>query len=126
MDKSRKIRGVDDILSRREIFLDPSGYFLIKVDSEADQLVVEHFSNDLDDVGRAIDPETGEILGCKSARVRAPLKVYKGRSAKELGVQLTEGDPPYPLSRLDHALYLGRELQRAEACLIKGISYIQD
>ena len=39
---------------------------------------------------------------------------------------LTEGDGPLPLSRLDHALYLGRELQKAERCLDDGSDYIQD
>jgi dihydropteroate synthase len=38
---------------------------------------------------------------------------------------LTEGDR-VPLSRLDHALYLGRELQKAELCLERGEPYIQD
>jgi dihydropteroate synthase len=39
---------------------------------------------------------------------------------------LTEGDGPHPLSCLDHALYLGRELQKAEQALETGASYIQD
>jgi dihydropteroate synthase len=52
--------------------------------------------------------------------------VYRGRSAKELGIALTEGDGPHPLSRLDHALYLGRELQKAEQCLAAGLPYVQD
>ncbi|MEC9029342.1 MAG: DUF4346 domain-containing protein, partial [Cyanobacteriota bacterium] len=39
---------------------------------------------------------------------------------------LTEGQGPYPLSKLDHALYLGRELQRAESCLLSGTPYVQD
>jgi dihydropteroate synthase len=30
------------------------------------------------------------------------------------------------VSRMDHALYLGRELQRAEACLEQGLEYVQD
>jgi dihydropteroate synthase len=52
--------------------------------------------------------------------------VFRGRTAKELGIALTEGDGPFPLSRLDHALYLGRELQKAEAALWSGQHYIQD
>ena len=36
------------------------------------------------------------------------------------------GEGPSPLSRLDHALYLGRELQKAEWCLEQGLTYIQD
>ncbi|MFL0792348.1 MAG: DUF4346 domain-containing protein, partial [Prochlorococcus sp.] len=51
---------------------------------------------------------------------------FRGRSAKELGMQLTEGKGPYPISRLDHALYLGRELQKAETCLLTGETYLQD
>jgi dihydropteroate synthase len=39
---------------------------------------------------------------------------------------LTEGPGPHPVSCLDHALYLGRELQRAELCLEQGLDYIQD
>jgi dihydropteroate synthase len=52
--------------------------------------------------------------------------VFRGRSAKELGIALSEGEGPWPISRLDHALYLGRELQRAERCLADGSKYIQD
>jgi dihydropteroate synthase len=43
-----------------------------------------------------------------------------------LGIDLTEGPGPHPVSCLDHALYLGRELQRAELCLEQGLEYIQD
>ena len=43
-----------------------------------------------------------------------------------MGIQLTEGDGPHPVSRLDHALYLGRELQKAEQCLRDGSTYVQD
>ena len=52
--------------------------------------------------------------------------MFRGRSAKEIGIQLTEGEGPHPLSRLDHALYLGRELQKAEHCLRSGVDYVQD
>ena len=38
----------------------------------------------------------------------------------------TESADPLPLSRLDHALYLGRELQKAELCLEQGLEYVQD
>jgi dihydropteroate synthase len=39
---------------------------------------------------------------------------------------LTEGEGPHPISCLDHALYLGRELQKAEFSLEHGSEYIQD
>lgn len=117
---------LDDQLSQRFIALDPSGYFLIRVDSRAGELVAEHFRNDVDDKGRATDPETGEVLSCRGGSQRAATVCYRGRTAKELGIALTEGEGPHPVSRLDHALYLGRELQKAEACLLQGKPYVQD
>ena len=117
---------IDDRLSQRFIELDPSGYFLIKLDADAGELVAEHYSNDVDERGRATDPETGEVLACRGGGPRLPRTSFRGRTAKELGIALTEADTPLPVSRLDHALYLGRELQKAEACLKAGLPYRQD
>ena len=119
-------RSLDEGLSQRFIALDPAGYFLIKLDREAGELIAEHYSNAIDDRGLATDPETGEVISCKGAGQRAPVTIYRGRSAKELGMALTEGEGPHPLSCLDHALYLGRELQKAELALETSASYIQD
>ena len=119
-------RSLDEGLSQRFIALDPAGYFLIKLDREAGELIAEHYSNAIDDRGLATDPETGEVISCKGAGPRAPVAIYRGRSAKELGMTLTEGEGPHPLSCLDHALYLGRELQKAELALETGAPYIQD
>ena len=49
-----------------------------------------------------------------------------GLFRKEVGIRLVEEADPCPVSQLDHALYLGRELQRAEACLESGRDYVQD
>jgi dihydropteroate synthase len=117
---------LDEQLSQRFIALDPAGYFLIRVDAEAGELIAEHFGNGIDERGLATDPDTGEVLACRGGAPREPLAVYRGRSAKELGVALTEGTGTHPLSRLDHALYLGRELQKAEHCLVAGLPYVQD
>jgi hypothetical protein len=120
-------RGLDVGLSKRSIDLDPAGYFLIRLDRSAAELVVEHYANGINEQGLATDPNTGEVIACRSsADPRLPLAVYRGRTAKQLGIALSEGAGPLPLSRLDHALYLGRELQRAEACLEAGITYVQD
>lgn len=119
-------RALDERLSQRFIALDPAGYFLIKVDQAAGELIAEHYGNGIDERGLATDPETGEVISCRGAGPRQPLAVYRARSAKELGIALTEGDGPHPISCLDHALYLGRELQRAEFCLEQGLPYIQD
>jgi hypothetical protein len=117
---------LDGRLSQRFIALDPAGYFLIKLDRAAGELIAEHYGNGIDDRGLATDPETGAVLSCRGAGPRRPLAIWRASSAKQLGIQLTEGEGPHPLSRLDHALYLGRELQRAEHCLLHGDAYIQD
>ena len=119
-------QALDGQLSHRFIALDPSGYFLIKLDRTAGELVAEHYGNGIDERGLATDPETGEVLQCRGEGPRLPLAVFRGRSAKELGIALSEGEGPWPISRPDHALYLGRELQRAERCLEEGSDYIQD
>ena len=117
---------LDEQLSQRFIDLDPAGYFLIKVDRESGELIAEHYGNGIDERGLATDPETGEVLSCRGGDPRVPQAVYRGRTAKQLGMVLTEGEPPLPVTRLDHALYLGRELQKAETCLIENKNYIQD
>ena len=116
----------DDRLSRRAIALDPSGYVLIFLDRDAGEIVAEHYSNVINHQGLAADPETGEVLACRDGAPRQPVATYRGCSAKEVGIRLVEEADPCPVSRLDHALYLGRELQRAEACLESGLDYVQD
>ena len=54
------IDGLDESLSQRFIALDPKGYFLIKVDRGAAELILEHYGNTIDAKGLAHDPETGE------------------------------------------------------------------
>ena len=125
-DFIRSINLLDDKLSKRQIELDPKGYFLIKVEPLTNELIMEHYLNNIDNQGRAIDPESGELIGCKTKRSKQPSNIYRGKSAKEVGIQISEGHGPFPISRLDHAIYIGRELQRAEQCLRNGQQYIQD
>jgi hypothetical protein len=117
---------LDDQLSQRFIALDPLGYFLIRVDAAAAELVVEHYGNTIDEQGLARDPDSGEVIACSQGGPRTPTSVFRGRTAKELGIALCEGDGNHPLSCLDHAMYLGRELQKAEQCLRDGSIYVQD
>ena len=119
-------QALDQALSQRFIALDPAGYFLIRLDPDKQELVAEHYGNTINAQGLATDPDSGEVIRCQGAGPRAPLAEYRGRTAKELGILLTEGEGPFPLSRLDHALYLGRELEKAERCLETGDLYIQD
>ena len=117
---------LDDQLSQRFIALDPLGYFLIRVDVAAAELVVEHYVNTIDEQGIARDTDSGEVIACRQDGPRTPSAIWRGRTAKEVGIHLSEGEVDHPLSRLDHALYLGRELQKAEQCLRYGSTYVQD
>lgn len=123
---AESLAALDDHLSKRFIALDPDGYFIIYIDREAGLICAEHYSNTINEKGLALDPETGEPLCAKGSLKRSPTAIFKGRTAKELGIKLTEETQPSPLSRLDHALYLGREFVRAEIALISGHDYIQD
>ncbi len=120
------IKLLDDELSKRKIKLDPKGYFLIKIEQTTNELILEHYLNDIDQKGRAIDPESGETISCKTKSRNQPRNIYRGKSAKQLGIQISEGHGPFPISHLDHAIYIGRELERAEQCLKTGKQYIQD
>ena len=59
------IDALDERLSQRFITLDSCGYFLIKVDQQAGELVLEHYGNTIDEKGLAHDPDTGEVLRCR-------------------------------------------------------------
>ncbi len=116
---------IDNNLSNRYIDLDPNGYFIIKVDLEENNIILEHFLNNINDDGYALDPETNEPIKCDSQNKRVSNEVFKGISAKQLGIMITEERNDL-ITRFDHALYLGRELQKAEECLCQRLPYIQD
>ena len=116
---------IDNSLSNRYIDLDPNGYFIIKVDLKENKIILEHFLNNINDDGYALDPETNEPIKCDSANKRVSNEVFEGISAKQLGIFITEERNDL-ITRCDHALYLGRELQKAEVCLYKKLPYIQD
>jgi len=128
MDSSKsfdeKIK-IDNNLSNRYIDLDPKGYFIIKVDLKENKIILEHFLNNINDDGYALDPETNEQIKCDSQNKRVCNEDYKDISAKQLGILITEERNDL-ITRFDHALYLGRELQKAEECLYKKLPYIQD
>jgi dihydropteroate synthase len=124
---SHALTALDNTLSNRHIDLDPGGYFLIYIDREQQQICAKHFGNSINDQGVACDPQTGKPLPCNGGASRQHTQVYTGRTAKELCVALFENpDQSSPVTRLDHAAYMGRELIRAEAALLTGGEYIQD
>ena len=76
---------------------DPNGYFRITLDGE--NIVVEHC--------------TGDVI----------LKRYEGRKASRLQHEIARD---CALSDIGHAIYLGRQLQRAEECIKTGTRFIQE
>tara|TARA_Y100001970_G_C14194617_1_gene837332 strand:- start:371 stop:757 length:387 start_codon:yes stop_codon:yes gene_type:complete len=115
----------DNYLSNRYIDLDPNGYFIIKVNLKENKIILEHYLNNINEEGHALDPETNEPIKCDSKERKSYNETFTGISAKEIGILITEKRNDL-VSRFDHALYLGRELQKAEECLYKQLPYIQD
>ncbi len=120
------LAALDDKLSKRFIDLDPAGYFIIYLDREAGLICAKHFSNTINEKGLACDPDTGQPLSVRGGNPRQHTTIYSGRTAKELGMKITEAADPCPVTRFDHALYLGREFVRAELALLSGQDYVQD
>jgi len=125
-DIAQEITAIDNELSKRDIALDPGGYYIIYLDREARLICAKHFTNIINDRGLAADPETGEVIPAKGKVERTASQVYTARTAKELCVKLFESDSPCAVTMFDHAAYLGRELMRAEFALIQGTEYVQD
>ena len=125
---------LDNALSDREIQLDPKGYFLIYLDRSACLICADLYSNSINNEGIACDPETGKPLPCSGTLKRQPIVTFRGRTAKELCVNLFEQTQVIPIEngamtiidRLDHAAYVGREAVRAEVALYSDGEYIQD
>ena len=116
---------IDNDLSNRYIELDPNGYFIIKIDLQTNLIILEHYLNKINKEGYALDPKTNQPIKCDSKEIKTCNEIFTGISAKELGITITEKRNDL-ISRFDHALYLGRELQKAEECLYKKLPYIQD
>ncbi|MUL36127.1 DUF4346 domain-containing protein [Gloeocapsopsis dulcis] len=120
------LAAIDNKLSQRHIDLDPSGYFIIYLDCEAELICAKHFTNVIDERGLAVDPETGKVIPARGKVERTHTTAYSARTAKELCVKIFEQTQPCPVTLLDHAAYLGREFVRAENALVSGQEYIQD
>lgn len=83
-----------------EFNYDPKGYFLIRVDREKKKI---------------------EVGYCRQGNVI--LKLFRGNNAREMCQAVLKSGI---VSRLDHAAYLGRETEKAEAALKFGVEYVQD
>jgi thymidylate synthase len=80
-----------------KMHLDPMGYFRVTLDG--DEILVEHRSEDV------------------------TLKEYRGRTAVGLQHQIARD---VALSDINHAMYLGRQLAKAEMALKEGREFVQD
>lgn len=120
------LAAIDNKLSGRFINLDPGGYFIIYLDREVGLICAKHFTNTINERGLAVDPETGKPISVRGKVERTATKVFSGKTAKELCIQVFEQDQPSLVTYLDHAAYLGREFVRAEIALVNGQDYIQD
>ena len=87
------------VVSKRrwKMHLDPMGYFRVTLDGN--EILVEHRAED------------------------ATLKEYRGRTAMSLQHQIARD---MALSDLNHAMYLGRQLAKAEMALKEGREFVQD
>ncbi len=117
---------INNQLSQRFIALDPGGYFLIYLDREANLICTDHYANDINDQGLAVDPDTGEPLACRGKVERQPDAQFRAKTAKELCIAIFEEPQTSLVTKLDHAAYLGREFIRAEIALAQAQEYIQD
>ena len=82
---------------RWKMHLDPMGYFRVTLDGK--EILVEHRAEDV------------------------TLKEYRGRTAMSLQHQIARD---VALSDLNHAMYLGRQLAKAEMALKEGREFVQD
>ncbi|MBO4548229.1 MAG: DUF4346 domain-containing protein [Abditibacteriota bacterium] len=69
-----------------------------------------------------IMPVDGEIAVTHTRADGTPIKVYKSRDAETLARELVRDNV---LSDINHAIYIGRELEKARAALEKGSEYVQ-
>jgi len=80
-----------------KMHLDPMGYFRVTLDG--DEILVEHRAEDV------------------------TLKEYRGRTAVSLQHQIARD---VAVSDINHAMYLGRQLAKAEMALKEGREFVQD
>lgn len=125
-DLAQAIQTIDGELSKRSLALDPAGYFIIYVDREQNLICAKHYSNNINEQGLAVDPDTGKPIPAKGKVNRQAVQLFTARTAKELCVKIFEQTQPCPVTLFDHAAYLGREAQRAELALVQQQEYIQD
>lgn len=92
---------------KKNVILDPNGFFVIEIDRKEKQIRVEYFSN----VYKNKKIVSGNLQ-----------KVFVGKKTDALSDAISKNVPEL---LPEHYLYLGRELQRAQCALEKNKKYIQ-
>lgn len=83
-----------------KVKLDKAGYFVIVPKPKANEILVEHYSND-----------------------NKSLRIIKGDNARDIYWSIIENER---VTELSHSAYLGKELTKAEMSMELGFKYIQD
>ena len=92
---------------RKDVILDPEGFFIIEIDKKNHQIRIEYYSNVYKD----------------NKIVSGSLKmVFSGYKADALSDTISK---KVTNLRPEHYMYLGRELQKAQDALEKNEKYIQ-
>lgn len=114
---------LDRFLSARHVEMDAKGYFLVQTDPIQVRIIVSFHSCIKNDKGEICDLQ-GNRLSCHG-KSPEPLKVWKGRTAKEITTEIFERWAPVLELQLSlgHAAYIGREAQKAEFSLNHGGTY---
>lgn len=93
---------VKESKSYRDVILDPKGCFKVQVDRISKQIIVLYYAD---------------------YSLLKPALIIKGRDARDMYRTVCDLGL---LSKLDHAAYIGSEIQKAEIALVSGKSYVQD
>ncbi|MDI6807161.1 MAG: tetrahydromethanopterin S-methyltransferase subunit A [Candidatus Aenigmarchaeota archaeon] len=104
---------------KKDVVLDPKGFFTIFIKPESKKIVVEHYTTEWDE--EALKNYDGNWKKCmKSHKLN---KVIEGGNAEEICHTVIRLGL---VSRLEHAAYLGREIQKAEIALKNNLQYEQE
>lgn len=122
-DSGIKIEKIEPIAAyhdeARDVVLDSKGFFVILLDRENEKIIVEHYQAEWNI--EAMKKYSGDWRACmKSQKLN---KIITGKDASEICHTIVrEG----LVSRLEHAAYLGREIQKAEDALKNNLPYEQE
>jgi len=94
-------------ISRKEVVLDPNGFFVIEINQKQREIRVEYYTN---------------VYKNKKIVSGFLKKVFTGDKADSLCDTIAENVPNLLAT---HYMYLGRELARAQSSLEENIKYVQ-